>query len=175
VFVSGPLHKLEQARRALQELDVPQKGQAPIQIGPRDYKTYKVPTGNAEALIKALEEAYGKSPNAAYAAFGKDAITVHAFPADQAVIKKFIESFKGDDIVTERIDPNHELVVRGTREQIKAVRESLKKDVDSTTPADSERRMKRLEDKLDTLLREVEALRKERQSESPPADRKPKQ
>ena len=43
-------------------------------------------------------------------------------------------------------------------------------DADSTAPADGAQRMKRLEDKLDTLLKEVEALRKERRNE-PSGDR----
>ena len=206
VFVIGPLNKLAQARRALAEMDVEPKGQPPVETGPRTWKTYRAPAGNAEALAKAIQKLYATSSSVAISAIGKDQIMVSAFPADHAAIKKFIESSK-DELVTEQItlnsrtpkrtidslnalfgrigsapvptlaaNPNENaIVVRGTPEQIKAVKEALKKlDADSTAPADGEQRMKRLEDKLDTLLREVEALRKERKTDAP-GDRRQRQ
>src|SRR5207253_3936888 len=76
VFVSGPPNKLEQAKKALEEMDVQQPGQLPVQVGPLEYQTYSAPGGNAEALVKSLKELYGKSSSAVIAAVGKERVMV---------------------------------------------------------------------------------------------------
>jgi hypothetical protein len=91
--------------------------------------------------------------------------------AERAEKEKTASESSKEELTTEQITLSNlnAIVVRGTPEQIKAVKEAL--TARRTTPVDPEQRMKRLEDKVDTLLREVDALRKERRSEGTPRDR----
>jgi len=102
VMVSGPPNKTEQAKRALEKWDVQKPGQAPIPTGPLESKTYRAPSGNADALVKSLKEFYKPGSDVGIAAVGKDAVMVSAYPADHAEIKKFIDSSK-DELVTKQI------------------------------------------------------------------------
>jgi hypothetical protein len=195
VFVIGPLNKLAQARRALAEMDVEQKVQPPQET--LTVKTYYAANAEALAkAIKELYgksssvavSAIGKNQimvsalptdHAAIRKFIESSkyelvteqITLNTLtPKDTMhTLNVLFGGIRGAPVLTLADNPKENaIVVRGTPEQIKAVREALKKlDADSTAPANGEQRMKRLEDKLDTLLREVEALRKERRTESP--------
>lgn len=155
VMVSGPQDKIELAKRALRDLDLPKPNQATVPTGPQETMYYKAPAGNAEALVKSLKELH-KPPSVNVVAIGKDGIMVQAFPADQAAIAKFIETSK-DQLANVKItlytlsskqaveslnflfesktnmavptiiaDPNdNAIIVRGTLEQIKAVIDAL--------------------------------------------------
>jgi type II secretion system protein D len=91
VLVTGPANKIAQATKILKDLDVPTRdGQKPYLKGDPELKTFSVPTGNAEALAKVLQEAYKANPSVRITAAGNTSIIVYAGPEELIDITKKI-------------------------------------------------------------------------------------
>src|SRR5262249_15687800 len=90
VLVSGPPDKIDQARKIMQQIDVPQKGQQPLLVGPPTLKVYPAPGGNADQLVKALQAIYKASDSLRISAVNNSPIMVWAGPDDQVEIAKHI-------------------------------------------------------------------------------------
>jgi type II secretion system protein D len=94
VLVNGPADKVAQAKAVMEKIDVKQKGQQPIAVGPPELKTYNVPAGNAEAVAKTLQEVYKVSESLRISAVGPNKIMVWAGPEDQIDIARHLEGSK---------------------------------------------------------------------------------
>jgi beta-lactamase regulating signal transducer with metallopeptidase domain len=222
VFVSGPLAKILIAKKVIEELEEANKGQPPVVAGPPIAKSYKIPGGNAPDVAKALKELYS-SQGVMVAAVGKDSILVLARPEDQEAIRRYLERARVltlftaiplytldaktvYDNLTTLFDAKNgpaptldfdklrnRILVRGTSEQVAAVKNVLKqlgensrgereaprsgpaasahgteggmRSPSSAVPAEKRQRLKLLEDKLDKLHGDVETLRQELRSE----------
>jgi general secretion pathway protein D len=92
VLVTGPADKTAQAKDIIEKIDVPQKGQQPILVGPPSLRQYSVPGGNAEAVAKNLQAIYQNAPGIRISAVGPNQIMVFAGPGDQFEI---LEQIKG--------------------------------------------------------------------------------
>jgi type II secretion system protein D len=156
VFVNGPPDKIELAKKTLTELDVPKPGQPALVIGPPIVRTYKVPAGNAADVAKALKELYA-SRSVTVSPVGKDSIIVMALPDDQDAIERYLQGAKdqadfeaiplftleakkvydnlkilfdvdkGPAPILDVDIPRNLILVRGTKEQVTAVKEVVKK------------------------------------------------
>lgn len=101
VLVTGPANKIAQAREILKKLDVPQPHQAPVLVGPPILKTYQVPSGGAEAIVKTLQDIYKSSPTIRISSIGNNQILVWAGPDDQFEIAKHIIGTTDQNATTE--------------------------------------------------------------------------
>ena len=154
VLVTGPADKISQAREILKRIDVPQQqGDKPLLIGPPVLKTYPVPSGDAEAMVKILQDNYKQSTTVRITAVNNSSIMAWAGPGDQFDIARLIGESGGSSTKTERIPlttPNsaklvetlkgmfktgpafiealpdtNAIVVRGTTEQIGEVKKAI--------------------------------------------------
>src|SRR5262249_49532296 len=88
IMISGPANKIALARKFIKDLDVPQKGQQQILIGPHFLKICSVPPGTADALAKVLQEAYKASTVTRIAAAGTSSLIVYAGPQEHLEIAR---------------------------------------------------------------------------------------
>jgi general secretion pathway protein D len=151
VLIAGPADKIALAKKAVKEIDV---GKERKLHGDPIFRTFPMPTGNADAMVKALSEVYKPSATLRISTINANSILVYATPDDMFDIEKII---KGGDkgtktvsmtIVSDpkqiadrltkffgdakngavNIDPDADhnaIVVHGTDDQIEAVRSSL--------------------------------------------------
>jgi type II secretory pathway component GspD/PulD (secretin) len=94
VLVRGPADVIAQAKEILKKIDVPQRDQPPVLVGPPTFRKYSVPSGNAEAMAKTLQEIYKASNSVRISAVGNGSILVYAGPEEQFEIAKHIEGSK---------------------------------------------------------------------------------
>ncbi len=90
VLVTGPANKIAEAKKILTELDIQKNGQKPVVSGDPILRTYNVPTGNSENIVKAIIDAYKLSPNVRILPSGTNSIIVYAGPEDHLNIGKLI-------------------------------------------------------------------------------------
>src|SRR5262249_26288974 len=150
----GSADKIQLARNALEKIDQPKPGQPPVLTGQPMVGTYKVPAGNAEAVAIALKELYGKSSSVRISPVGKDKIVVWAHPQDQNDIARYISA-------TDQQGP-------GTMPRTGTMSSSPRPGGTPAlmVPAEKQQRLKQIEEKLDKLQMEMEALRRELRLES---------
>ena len=105
VLVTGPPDKLSQARDIMKRIDVPQQeGDKPLLVGATVLKTYPVPSGNAEAMVKILQDNYKQSTTVRITAVNDNSIMAWAGPGDQFDIARLIKESGGSGRKTERIE-----------------------------------------------------------------------
>lgn len=109
ILINGPADKIAQAKELLTKLDV---GQQPIAVGPPFLKVHVLPTGNAEAVAKTLQEVYKDAPAMKISAIGPNKIMVWAGPEDQMNITRQLQ---GEDS-TEEITSQTRLIPLSTVE-----------------------------------------------------------
>jgi type II secretory pathway component GspD/PulD (secretin) len=90
VLVTGPADKVAAAEAILKRIDVEQKGQKPILVGPPSLKIYSVKEGTAESIAKTLQEVYKASPTCRISTAGATRVLVYATPEDQEDIARQI-------------------------------------------------------------------------------------
>jgi general secretion pathway protein D len=156
VLVSGPASIIAQAKNVVKQIDVPNgKDQGQRIHGEAKFRTFAVPAGNAEALVKVLSESFPPSATLRISAVNANSILVYACADDMFDIEKLIKGdtggIKTETIgiqstdaakVSERlqkmfgeaksgapfIDADAErngIIIRGTDEQIESVRSAL--------------------------------------------------
>jgi type II secretion system protein D len=91
VIVTGPPDIIARAEEIMKTLDVKHGDEDPIIPGHPRIEKYAVPSGDAEAVAKALREAYPPSTSLRISASGTNAILVWATPEDQFRIAGEIE------------------------------------------------------------------------------------
>jgi type II secretory pathway component GspD/PulD (secretin) len=106
VLVTGPADKIASARQIVTKIDVPQKGQLPLPVGPHEFRNYSVAGGNAEAVAKTLQDIYKPSTNTRISAVGNSSILAYASPAEHFEIAKHINAAKEQGGGTEVIPLN---------------------------------------------------------------------
>jgi type II secretory pathway component GspD/PulD (secretin) len=105
VLVTGPPDKLSQAQDILKRIDVPQQeGDKPLLVGPPVLTTYPVPSGNAEAIVKILQDNYKQSTTVRITTVNDSSIMAWAGPGDQFDIARLISGSGGSGRKTERIE-----------------------------------------------------------------------
>jgi type II secretion system protein D len=92
VIVTGPPDIIARAEDLMKTLDVKHGDQEPVITGPPRIVKYAIPSGDAEAIAKALKEAYPPSASLRISASGTNAILVYATPDDQFRIADEIET-----------------------------------------------------------------------------------
>jgi type II secretory pathway component GspD/PulD (secretin) len=170
VFVSGPPDKIDLAKKTLAEFDVPRPGQPNVMTGPPTVRTYKVPGGNAKEIQRALKELY-QGRDIKISPIGQDSIVISALPDDQEAIAKYLQGANKEAVFeaiplftleakkvydnlktlfdvgsatapTLDVDiPRNLILVRGTKEQVTAVKEALKKLGTDTSQRNGSRRV----------------------------------
>jgi type II secretory pathway component GspD/PulD (secretin) len=89
VIVSGPPNKIALARSVIEQIDVPQRANQP----PITLKRYKVPLGNAEAVVKVLQM-IRTPPWIRITAVRKSLIMVYATAEEQMVIAVLLQGHR---------------------------------------------------------------------------------
>jgi type II secretory pathway component GspD/PulD (secretin) len=94
VLITGPADTIAKAKEILKKIDVAVGDQPPRLIGEPLFKTYPVPSGNAEAIATTLKDIYKASSTTRISAVGNSSILVYAGPDEQFEIAKHIHSAK---------------------------------------------------------------------------------
>ena len=95
VLVVGPADRIAEAESILKRIDVNNEGDKPVLVGASQLKTYSVPTGTAEAVVKTLTDAFKESQSFRISTAGSK-ILVYATPEDQITIAKLILDGTGE-------------------------------------------------------------------------------
>ncbi len=100
ITINAPADKIARAKEILAQIDkggIRYRGGAPI------LQRIEIPSGNAEALAKALRAAFKQSQTLNISNIGQNAILVYARPGDQIAIARFLAVPKTSNAITELI------------------------------------------------------------------------
>jgi type II secretion system protein D len=107
VLIIGPADKIATAKKILEKIDIAQPGKPPVLIGPPEFRTYPVPSGNADTVARTLSDIYKASNSTRISAVGTHSILVYAGPEEQFEIAKHVEGTKDKSVAPELIALNY--------------------------------------------------------------------
>ena len=151
IYVNGPPEKVEQAKKLMAKLDVPQYSPRPIVLGAPTFQTYAIPAGNADAIAKILGDVYKTSATLRVTATSNSVLLVYGLPNEHLEFAALLAPFNIPP-VNVKDGPESRDVVRFA-ERAPSFGRAMR------GRSGSSRRS--LEARLDQLIAELEAIRRE--------------